>query len=156
LQHTVWLQNEWQFSCICPTFICVQNSVSLKHKLHAFHFLFIATVFKHSIKLFSSSFLDQCFGYGWILSLWENHEGCSYLGVLLLEAREIAGLAYWNHFFFVQPQGLFLTVFLLFFPYCCTWRWWWWRGGLAYWNHFLLFYFPFVLPSLIYVLSLSA
>jgi hypothetical protein len=67
--------------------------------------------------LFPSSFLDQCFGYEWILSRWENHEGCSYLGAPLLEAsRKTAGLVCWNHFSSIQPRGLFLTVFLLFFP----------------------------------------
>jgi len=30
------LQNELQFSCMDPIIICVQNSVLLKHKLHAF------------------------------------------------------------------------------------------------------------------------
>jgi hypothetical protein len=90
-------------------------------------------VYKHSIKSFSSSFLDQCFGYGWILSRWENYEGCSYLGVPLLEAsRETTGRA----------RGCQSNLLLIMESGCChggdlpnhcgIWRWWWrwWRAGL--------------------------
>jgi hypothetical protein len=106
-------------------------------------------VYKHSIKLFPSSFLDQCFGYGWVLSRWENHENCSYLGMALLEAsKETDGLARWNHFSSVQPRGLIFTFVLpLAFVIVATLE----DdddgdGGLAYWNHFPLFCFPFALP----------